>query len=102
MLTQESAPVNTVFHNILGITVTAGVVSICLYYVLRYAESIYVKYKKKPYFIHFYPTLKKLPTHLQKFLEENDFYKTLNKKRKQYFAHRAFKFLEECAASFAV
>ena len=87
-------PENTIFQNIVGVIVTVGVVSICIYYVLRYAESIYVKYKKKPYFIHFYFTLKKLPIHLQNFLEKNDFYTTLNKKRKQYFAHRIVKLLD--------
>lgn len=92
---QESVPPNTMLQNILGVIVTVGVVSICVYYVLRYAESIYVKHKKKPYFIHFYPTLKKLPIHLQKFLEENDFYKSLNDKKKQYFVHRTVRFLEE-------
>ncbi|MCX2763119.1 zinc-dependent peptidase [Aquimarina muelleri] len=83
------------FQNILGITVTVGVILICVYYVLRYTESIYVKYKSKPYFIHFYPTLKKLPIHLQKFLEENNFYKILDKNKKQYFEHRAVRFLEK-------
>ncbi|WP_164914205.1 zinc-dependent peptidase [Aquimarina sediminis] len=54
-----------------------------------------MKYNKKPYFIHFYPFPKELPLHLQVFLDENDFYNTLNKRRKKYFGHRAVRFLEE-------
>lgn len=95
MFAQESAPANTILQNILGVMVTVGVVLICIYYILRYIESIYVKHRKKPYFIHFYPTLRKLPIHLQKILEENDFYKSLGKKRKRYFMHRTVRFLEE-------
>ncbi|WP_062062390.1 zinc-dependent peptidase [Aquimarina longa] len=91
----EGEPSNTVFQNTIGVIVTAAIVLICVYYVLRYLESVYVKYNKKPYFIHLYPTLKELPPHLQKFLNDNDFYNTLNKKRKRYFAHRVFRVLEE-------
>lgn len=77
----------------MGIAVTVGIVSICLYYILRYVETIYVKYHKKPYYIHFYPSLKKLPPHLQLFVEENEFYRKLDKKRKRYFEHRTAVFL---------
>ncbi|WP_108868808.1 zinc-dependent peptidase [Aquimarina aquimarini] len=90
----EENPPNTLLQNIIGVIVTMGVIGICFYYVIRYLESVYVKYKKRPYYIHFYPTLKKLPTHLQAFLNENDFYKALDKKRKRYFVHRTVKFLE--------
>ncbi len=90
----EEEPSNTLLQNILGVFVTVGIVSICIYYVLRYLESVYVKYKKKPYFIHLYFTPKKLPQHLQAFLDENDFYTTLDKKRKRYFVHRTVRFLE--------
>ncbi len=86
---------NTVFQTILGVFVTVGVVSICVYYILRYLESVYVKYYKKPYFIHFYPAIKRLPAHLQSFIEENDFYNRLDKKRKRYFAHRTVVFLDD-------
>lgn len=74
---------------------TASIVSICIYYVLRYLESVYVKYKKKPYFVHFYPKVKKLPSHLKSFIKENDFYQKLDKRRKRFFAHRTAVFLEE-------
>ncbi len=74
---------------------TIGIVSICVYYVLRYLESVYVQKYKKPYFIHFYPKIKKLPSNLRPFLIENDFYNSLDKRRKKYFEHRSARFLEE-------
>ncbi len=95
LLTQEEVPSNTIFQTVLGVVVTVGIVSICIYYVLRYLESVYVKYNKKPYFIHYYPKLKKLPSSLKSFLEENDFYNTLDKKRKRYFEHRTARFLDD-------
>ncbi|WP_160114358.1 MULTISPECIES: zinc-dependent peptidase [Aquimarina] len=95
LLSFEEVPTNSILQNVIGVFLTATIVSICIYYVLRYLESIYVKYKKKPYFIHFYPTLKKLPANLQAFLDENDFYTSLGKKRKRYFSHRTFRFLEK-------
>ncbi len=91
----EEEPSNSILQNILGVVVTAGIVSICVYYVLRYLESVYVQRYKKPYFIHFYPTIKKLPSYLKPFLDENDFYNTLDKKQKKYFEHRTTRFLEE-------
>ncbi|WP_226294365.1 zinc-dependent peptidase [Aquimarina algicola] len=90
----QEEPVNPVFRTVLGVIITVSIVSICVYYVLRYLETIYVKYYKKPYYVHFYPSIKKLPAHLQLFLEEHDFYKSLDKKRKKFFVHRSAKFLE--------
>ncbi len=90
----EEEPSISIFQKILGVAITFGIVSICIYYVLRYLESVYVHYHKKPYFIHLYPKIKKLPKHLQPFIEENDFYDRLDKKRKRYFAHRTVRFLE--------
>ncbi len=83
------------FQNIIGVLVTVGIVSICVYYVLRYLESVYVERYKKPYFIHFYPRLQKLPSNLRSFLGDNDFYNSLDKKRKKYFEHRCVRFLDE-------
>ncbi|MEW7279848.1 zinc-dependent peptidase [Aquimarina sp. 2201CG1-2-11] len=94
ILLVEEAPSNSILQTVLGVFVTVGIVSICVYYVLRYLESVYVKYKGKPYYVHCYPILKKLPSHLQLFLDENAFYKILDKKQKKYFAHRAAKFIE--------
>ena len=86
---------NSILQNIIGVVVTIGILSICIYYVLRYLETVYVRHHKKPYYIHFYPSIKKLPSHLYSFLKEHDFYKKLDKKRKKYFAHRTARFLEE-------
>ncbi|WP_025742883.1 zinc-dependent peptidase [Aquimarina pacifica] len=82
------------FQTILGVVLTVVIVSICIYYVLRYLESVYVKYKGKPYFIHWYWKCKKLPSHLQELLNDNDFYNRLDSKRKRYFRHRIAMFLE--------
>ena len=95
LVLQEEEVSNSILQNIIGVVVTVGIVSICVYYVLRYMESVYYKHKQKPYFIHFYPSLKKLPSYLEEFLEENDFYKSLDKKRRKYFEHRCARFLEE-------
>lgn len=78
----------------LGILLFIGIVSICLYYVSRYLETIYVKFYKKPLFVHFYPVIKKLPSPLQSFLETNSLYTHLDKKRKRFFEHRVVKFME--------
>ncbi len=90
----EEEPPNSMFQTVIGVFITVGIVSICIYYVLRYLETVYVKYKKKPYFIHFYPSIKRLPSCLRPFLYENDFYNVLDKKQKWYFEHRTARFLE--------
>ncbi|GAA4270762.1 zinc-dependent peptidase [Aquimarina gracilis] len=91
----EEEPSNSLLQTVIGVFITVGIVSICVYYVLRYLETVYVKHKKKPYFIHFYPVIKKLPSYLKPFLKENDFYSSLDKKQKKYFEHRSARFLEE-------
>jgi len=85
---------NSALQTVIAIFLTVGVISISLYYVLRYLETIYVEQKKKPFFIHFYPILKKLPKSLKVFLEENDFYQSLDYKKKKYFEHRTVKFIK--------
>ncbi len=82
-------------QNLIGLLLTFTIVSICVYYVLRYMESVYVKHKDKPYYIHFYPKLRKLPAGSKLFLEENDFYKALSKTKQKYFEHRCTRFLDE-------
>ncbi|WP_299255376.1 zinc-dependent peptidase [uncultured Aquimarina sp.] len=78
----------------LGIILAVGIVSICLYYVSRYLETVYAKFYKKPFFVHFYLGPKKLPTHLLSFLKTNTLYNQLDKRRKGYFEHRVVRFLE--------
>ncbi|WP_281991459.1 zinc-dependent peptidase [Aquimarina aggregata] len=86
---------NSVLQNVIGVFVTVGVVSICMYYVLRYLETVYARRNKKPYFVHFYFKIKKLPETLTPFLLKNSFYSSLDKQRKRYFEHRTFRFLQE-------
>ncbi|MHA7059868.1 zinc-dependent peptidase [Aquimarina sp. M1] len=80
--------------NFLGIILVVGIISICIYYVSRYLETLYVKLYKKPFFVHFYPFPKKLPKSLLLLLQSNTFYRKLDKQRKQYFEHRVVRFLE--------
>jgi len=92
-LTQENK--NSAFQTAIGVFVTVGVVSICLYYVLQYLETIYVKQKKKPFYIHLYPIRKTLPKPLKIILKSDDFYQSLDTKRKKYFEHRTTWFVEK-------
>ncbi|WP_378182871.1 zinc-dependent peptidase [Aquimarina sp. SS2-1] len=78
----------------LGVLLVIVIVSICVYYVSRYLETVYVKFYKKPFFVHFYPFRKKLPNSLLPILQSNIFYKQLDKRRMQYFEHRVVRFLE--------
>jgi len=78
----------------LGVLLTLGIVSICLYYVSRYLETVYVKFYGKPFFVHFYPVPKKLPNSITPILETNTFYRQLDKRKKRYFNHRVVRFLE--------
>lgn len=57
-------------------------------------ETIYVKFYHKPFFVHFYPVLKKIPERLQPFLDTNTLYNQLDTRRKQYFKHRVVKFID--------
>lgn len=86
----EGPKINPIFG---GVAVFI-IFSICVYYVLRYLETIYVKFYKRPYFIHWYFRMRKLPDAMRRFLEENTFYKKLNKRKKQYFEHRVACFLD--------
>ncbi len=78
----------------LGVLLLIGVLAICIYYVSKYVESVYAKKYKKPFFVHFYPSLKKLPDHLQHAMTTNTFYDQLHTTHKKYFEHRMVRFLE--------
>lgn len=57
-------------------------------------EPIYVFVFKKPLYVHFYFTLKKIDFYSKAILEENfDFYKKLHPKNKKYFEHRVVNFI---------
>lgn len=90
----QETPINPMFKTILGVTLTICIVLICIYYVLRYLETIYVKYKGKPYFVHFYIKSKKLHPELRLLLDDNDFYNQLDNRHKRYFRHRSAQFIK--------
>ncbi|MDH7445137.1 zinc-dependent peptidase [Aquimarina sp. 2201CG14-23] len=78
----------------LGVILTIGIVSICIYYVSKYLETVYARMYQKPFFVHFYLFLKKIPPNLKPFLKTNSLYNQLDKRKKRYFEHRVVKFLE--------
>jgi len=82
------------FPKFFGILLTIGIVTICVYYVSRYLETVYARFYKKPFFVHFYPVPKKLPSHLKPFLKTNALYLQLDTRKKRYFEHRTVRFLE--------
>ena len=77
-----------------GVIAILGVSSICLFFLLQYIEYLYVRYYKKPIFVHFYPLKRKIPKLYRKHIIKNNFYKQLSSKEKKYFEHRLTKFLE--------
>lgn len=81
-------------YRIVGILFLIAMLLICGYYISRYLETLYVKMFKKPYFVHFYVPLKKLPKRLKPLLASNRLYSKLDKKKRSYFEHRVVKFLE--------
>ncbi|MDY8138835.1 zinc-dependent peptidase [Aquimarina sp. 2201CG5-10] len=81
-------------YQVLAMVFLTAMLLICTYYVSRYLETLYVKMYKKPYFIHFYIPIKKLPSNQKSLLSTNKLYKQLDKKRKTYFEHRTAKFLK--------
>ena len=82
-------------YKAMAIFMVIAIVGICIYYVSRYVETLYAKKHKKPYFVHWYPRLRKLPTRYSKFLSGNQFYTRLHPKQKKYFQHRLVVFLKE-------
>ncbi|WP_378185492.1 zinc-dependent peptidase [Aquimarina sp. W85] len=77
-----------------GVVFTVMMLSICVYYILRYLETIYVKYYKKPFYTHFYFRLKKLSSKEKKLLSVNEVYNVLSERKKRYFEHRVATFLD--------
>ncbi|RZS92013.1 zinc-dependent peptidase [Aquimarina brevivitae] len=79
----------------LAILLTVAIVGICVYYVGKYLETLYVKAYQKPFFVHFYFPIRKLPKRLKPYLIKNDLYKVLKAKEKKYFEHRVAKLIQE-------
>ncbi len=67
---------------------------ICLYYILRFLETVYAKYYHKPYFVHLYVFQKKLTAQQKQPLLQFPFYQKLHKKEQKFFEHRIHCFLE--------
>ena len=88
---------NSVLKNVIGVSLTVIIVSICTYYILRHLESIYAKKYGKPYFVHLYFRYKKLDKEKLSILEQHSFYQHLDLRRKRFFSHRIAKFLEHTA-----
>lgn len=78
----------------LAVILATTIVAICLYYISRYLETVYANRYKKPFFVHFYITPKKLPKNLVPFLATNSLYNRLDKQKKRFFEHRVVRFLE--------
>lgn len=85
----------TTIGTIIGVLLAVTIISICIYYISRYLETIYFKIYRKPYFIHFYTRLQTLPNNLSSYLHQNSLYNTLNPKRKRFFEHRVVQFLKK-------
>jgi len=71
------------------------VILIILFNISRSLETIYANFFKKPFFLHLYGKLKKLPISLQPYLKSNRLYPHLNVRKKKYFEHRTASFLEK-------
>ncbi|UZO82532.1 zinc-dependent peptidase [Aquimarina sp. ERC-38] len=84
----------SIVSQLFGIIAVLSVSSICIFFFLKYLEYLYVRYYKKPVFVHFYPIQKKIPKAYKNYLSENKFYVRLSKKEKRYFEHRLTKFLK--------
>lgn len=95
ILLQEELPESFKVLKVLIVIVVIAVICICLYYIVRYLETIYVRLYKKPYFVHFYWETKKLSPSQKQFLSTNTFYNKLVPKRQRYFEHRICCFIEE-------
>jgi len=79
---------------LLGVLLTIGILSICLYYISKYLETLYVKLYKKPFYVHFYLRPKELSITLKPLLRTNSLYRQLGTRKKKYFEHRMVRFLE--------
>lgn len=59
-------------------------------------EMIYAYFTKKPIFVHFYLTLKKLENHQENILKNQfTFYNRLDRKHQKYFRHRVASFIQK-------
>ncbi len=66
------------------------------YYAFKMLEMLYVMKNKKPFFVHFYPRLKKIQPNQHKILKSQFlFYNNLSQKHQLYFEHRLASFIND-------
>ena len=70
-----------------------GILTVCLYYLVRFSETVYAHYYSKPFYVHWYFNRKSLSVKDQKWLKKNDFYQKLSTKQKRNFDHRVNEFI---------
>lgn len=81
-------------------TIIGIFIAVCIYLIFHFAikmiEVAYVLKYRKPFYIHFYPFLRKLNVQ-QKYILTNNFhfYKKLSNKQKSYFEHRVASFIKD-------
>ncbi|WP_066221519.1 zinc-dependent peptidase [Formosa haliotis] len=69
---------------------------IMVYYTFKMMEMVYVILFKKPIFVHFYMSLKKMNMEDRQLLKDNfTFYKNLSLKQQLYFDHRVLSFVKD-------
>src|SRR5690606_21549614 len=81
-------------------TIIAIFIALCIYLIfhfsLRMIEVAYVLKYRKPFYVHFYPFLKKLNRNQKQVLTANfPFYNNLSSKQKSYFEHRVVCFIKD-------
>jgi len=88
----QSEPVS--FNPIMVFGFVGVILLICSYYILRFLETLYTKYYKRPYFVHWYLFVKEISPKQKQILNEFPFYQKLQKREQKYFEHRIYRFLE--------
>lgn len=90
LLTEE----NTLSSEIIYVFCFSLLAFLMIYFIVKTLETFYVHRKKKPYYIHFYPRLRKLSKGKKAILRrEFSFYNRLSDKHKLYFEHRLVSFI---------
>ena len=89
----QEAP-GPLFSAVFGVIIILLTGFIIVFNVLTFGEIFFVKYYKRPLYIHFYLTKKAVTKSQMAFLKANDFYNKLDRRRKSYFQHRVANFIE--------
>ena len=71
-------------------------VYITFHFIVKMVDTAYVIKNKKPFYVHFYPFLRKLTPEQKSILVNNfRFFNRLKRKQKQYFEHRVASFMKD-------